>query len=352
MKNKNGNTNRLIWVLAAFFGVACIGLSLVVFSFVRTTTANYTGVGINPFQSSGDGGDETAEPGALPTAVEVLATPHPWDGSSRVTMLVMGIDYRDWVAGEGAPRTDSMMVVTFDPITGEGGFLSIPRDLWVEIPGFGHNRINTAYMFGEANQLPGGGPALAVQTVEDLIGVPIQYYAVIDFATFERFIDEIGGIDVLVREEMRIAPIGAETSIALEAKPYHFNGAEALAYARVRKGAGDDFGRAERQQQVLLAIIDRIVGFDMLPGLVARAPSLFSEIASGVRTNLTLEQMVSLAWSALRIPKDQIHQGIIAPPQMIEFYTRPDGAQVLRPVSDQIREMRDDIFIDSGAIQP
>jgi len=352
MKRLRGRSNRLIWLLAALFGIACIGLGLIVFSFVRNITANYTGVGINPFQTRGSEVSATAEPGALPTAVEVLATPNPWDGSSRVTMLVMGIDYRDWVAGEGAPRSDSMMVVTFDPITGQGGFLSIPRDLWVEIPGFGHNRINTAYMFGEASQLPGGGPALAVQTVENLIGVPIQYYAVIDFQTFERFIDEIGGIDVLVREEMRIAPLGAETSIALEAKPYHFNGAEALAYARVRKGAGDDFGRAERQQQVILAIIDRIVGFDMLPGLVARAPSLYQELATGVRTNLSLEQMVSLAWSALRIPKEQIRQGVIAPPQMIEFYTRPDGAQVLRPVSDQIRELRDEIFLETSAIQP
>ena len=345
-------SNRLVVILWVLFAGACIGLGLLAFSFTRTMVANYTGVGINPFQPGELQGGATAEPGTLPTPVQVLATPRPWDGASRVTMLVMGIDYRDWEAGEGAPRSDSMMVVTFDPITGQGGFLSIPRDLWVEIPGFGHNRINTAYMFGEASQLPGGGPALAMQTVENLIGVPIQYYAVIDFHTFEQFIDEIGGIDVLVREEMRIAPIGAETSIALEAKPYHFNGAESLAYARVRKGAGDDFGRAERQQQVILAVIDRIVGFDMLPGLIARAPALYQEMATGVRTNLSLDQMISLAWSALRIPKEDILRGVIAPPQMIEFYTRPDGAQVLRPVSDQIRALRDTIFLETSAISP
>ncbi|MBN2555127.1 MAG: LCP family protein [Anaerolineales bacterium] len=345
-------SNRAVVILWILFAGACIGVGLLAFSFTRTMVANYTGVGINPFRPGEVQGGATSESGALPTPVQVLATPHPWDGASRVTMLVMGIDYRDWVAGEGAPRSDSMMVVTFDPITGQGGFLSIPRDLWVEIPGFGHNRINTAYMFGEASQLPGGGPALAMQTVENLIGVPIQYYAVIDFHTFERFIDEIGGIDVLVREEMRIAPIGAETSIALEAKPYHFNGAEALAYARVRKGAGDDFGRAERQQQVILAVIDRIVGFDMLPGLIARAPALYQELATGVRTNLSLDQMISLAWSALRIPKEDIQRGVIAPPQMIEFYTRPDGAQVLRPVSDQIRVLRNSIFLETSAISP
>ncbi len=75
----------------------------------------------------------------------------------------------------------------------KAGMLSIPRDLWVEIPGFGFNRINTAYTYGESNRLPGGGPGLAVKTVESVIGVPIQYYAVIDFSAFERMIDEIGG---------------------------------------------------------------------------------------------------------------------------------------------------------------
>jgi len=352
MKKTDLSSKRMLVVYAVLYISACLVLAFIVFTFVRNLSASYTGVGLNPFQPRQGSGEATDDADSLPTPFEVLATPQPWDGSSRVTMLVIGIDYRDWLRGEGAPRSDTMMLVSFDPITQQGALLSVPRDLWVEIPGFGHNRINTAYMFGEASQLPGGGPALAMQTVENLIGVPIQYYAVIDFQTFERFVDEIGGIDVLVREEMRIAPIGAETSIALEAKPYHFNGAEALAYARVRKGAGDDFGRAERQQQVILAILDRIVGFEMLPGLIARAPSLYQEIASGVRTNLSLDQIISLAWSAFSIPKEDIQQGVIGPPQMVEFYTRSDGAQVLRPISDQIRALRDELFLQSSSIAP
>jgi len=229
--------------------------------------------------------------------------------------------------------------------------VSIPRDLWVEIPGFKHNRINTAYMLGEAYNLPGGGPALAQQTVENLLGVPVTYFAVIDFHTFERLIDEIGGIDVLVKERIRIAPIGAESSY-LEAKPYHLNGAEALAYARVRKNAGGDFGRAERQQQVVLAALDRVVGFDVLPGLVARSPALYQELASGIRTNLSLEQIISLAWLVLKIPSDDVQSGYIGPPKMVGFYTRPDGAQVLRFVPDQIRIMRDEIFVETSAFSP
>jgi LCP family protein required for cell wall assembly len=263
----------------------------------------------------------------------------------------MGLDYRDWVASDSSPRSDTMMLITIDPLTLQAGMLSIPRDLWVEIPGFKHNRINTAYMLGEAYNLPGGGPALAQQTVENLLGVPVTYFAVIDFHTFERLIDEIGGIDVLVKERIRIAPIGAESSY-LEAKPYHLNGAEALAYARVRKNAGGDFGRAERQQQVILAALDRVVGFDILPGLVTRSPALYQELATGIRTNLTLEQIVSLAWLALKVPKENIQSGAIAPPKMVGFYTRPDGAQVLRFVPDQIRILRDDIFVETSAFGP
>jgi LCP family protein required for cell wall assembly len=290
-------------------------------------------------------------PGVTPTAVRLEVEPQPWDGKSRVTVLVMGLDYRDWVASDSSPRSDTMMLITIDPLTLQAGMLSIPRDLWVEIPGFKHNRINTAYMLGEAYNLPGGGPALAQQTVENLLGVPVTYFAVIDFHTFERLIDEIGGIDVLVKERIRIAPIGAESSY-LEAKPYHLNGAEALAYARVRKNAGGDFGRAERQQQVILAALDRVVGFDILPGLVTRSPALYQELATGIRTNLTLEQIVSLAWLALKVPKENIQSGAIAPPKMVGFYTRPDGAQVLRFVPDQIRILRDDIFVETSAFGP
>jgi len=351
-KGSSKIANWAIGLLAAAFGVTLVIAGFVSFSVVRDLTASYTGVGLNPFQNRpGSEGDGPAPPGVTPTAVRLETIPQPWDGKSRVTVLVMGLDYRDWVASDDNPRSDTMMLITIDPSTLQAGMVSIPRDLWVEIPGFTYNRINTAYMFGEAYNLPGGGPALAQKTVENLLGVPITYYAVIDFHTFERLIDEIGGIDVLVKERVKIAPIGGISSW-LEAKPYHLDGAEALAYARVRKNAGGDFGRAERQQQVILAVMDRVVGFDILPGLVARSPALYQELASGIRTNLNLEQIISLAWLALKVPKENIQSGLIGPPSMVGFYTRPDGAQVLRFVPDQIRIMRDEIFVETSAFSP
>jgi LCP family protein required for cell wall assembly len=323
------------------------------FATARGLAESWTGTGLNPFapqQPTPVG--STAVPGSTAAAPVAEITPIPWNGSERVTILVMGLDYRDWIAGEGAPRTDTMMLVSYDPITKKAAMMSIPRDLWVEIPGFTHNRINTAYVYGESNRLPGGGPALAAKTVEALLGVPIPYYMVVDFSTFEKMIDEIGGIDVLVSERIKIAPIGREAHW-LDAKPYHLDGADALAYARIRKGAGDDFGRAQRQQQVVLAILDRVVGLDMLPQLVAKAPTLYQELSGGVRTNLSLQDMISLSWLVVKLnKKTDILSGVIAPPKMVGFYTRPDGAAVLRPVPDQIRILRDQLFAATSGYAP
>lgn len=287
----------------------------------------------------------------------------PWDGTERVTILLMGLDYRDWERNDGPPRTDTMVLLTIDPLSKTAGMLSIPRDLWVEIPGYEHNRINTAYFLGETYKVPGGGPALAMRTVENLLGVPIQYYAVIEFSAFERMIDEIGGIDVLVKQRVKISPID-RTSIWLEAKPYHLDGAEALAYARARKTEGGDFDRAERQQQVALAIRDRIVGFEMIPTLITRAPALYNELKTGVRTNLLdanappdqiidqLQQLIALGMLVLDIDPATIDKGVISPPDQVVLTILPSGADVLKPVPDQIRILRDEIFTNTGSLGP
>lgn len=354
-KNKKNSglaaLDRLVWVLVAGFLLMVCAASFLVHTTVREAVASGVAFGGGGFQPQVTPGGPTPEGGAgpTPTLVSLDAEPRPWDGSSRVTVLLMGLDFRDWEAGAGAPRTDTMIVVTIDPLTRTAGMVSIPRDLWIEIPGYDHGRINTAYSLGERYRLPGGGPGLAVKAAESVLGVPINYYVVVEFSAFERLIDEIGGIDVLVRERIKISPIG-RTSFWLEPKAHHLDGAEALAYARVRKNAGGDFGRAERQQQVAFAVLDRVVGFDMVPRLVSRAPRIYQEISSGVRTNMTLQEMVSLGWLALQVPKENIQRGVIAPPNMVGFYTTETGASVLRPVHDQIREMRDRIFTSTSAI--
>ena len=116
----------------------------------------------------------TAEPNTTPGSPTMMAaipisevTPVPYDGSKRVNILLMGLDYRDWTAiQKNEPsRTDSMILFTYDPITKTAGFLSIPRDMWVAIPGYDYGKINTAHFFGQMNNLPGGGDLLAAKTV-------------------------------------------------------------------------------------------------------------------------------------------------------------------------------------------
>lgn len=305
-------------------------------------------------------GSSTTSPSngiSAPTPVPTLSSgpaPEPWDGASRVTILVMGLDYRDWEAGDGPPRTDTMILLTIDPLTKIAGMLNVPRDLWVGIPGFEYGRINTAYPLGIAFNVPGGGPALAMQTVESLLGVPIDYYAIIDFYAFEQFIDELGGINMTVSAEIAVDPIGKGNTVVLKPGNYLFDGPTALAYARARHTEGGDFDRATRQQQVILAIRDRIV--ELGPAQVAtRVPALYNELAAGIHTNLSLDDALKLGWLALGIPISSVQRGAIAPPNAVSMATinTSEGTQdILIPVPDQIRLIRDKVFASSTMASP
>jgi LCP family protein required for cell wall assembly len=224
----------------------------------------------------------------------------------------MGLDLRDY-EGEGPSRTDTMMLVTMDPVSRTAGMLSIPRDLWVNIPGFDYGKINTAYYLGEMYDLPGGGPGLAVQTVEELSGVDINYYAQVDFSAFENFISEIGGVKVDVPYEITVDPIGPHNTVTLQPGLQTLDGPTALAYARNRETFGSDFDRADRQQQVVMAIFDQITSLGTLPKLIANSPIIYSNLKNGIHTNLNLKDTISLAWTVAQIPRENIKRGLIGP---------------------------------------
>lgn len=342
-------------LLAIGFVAMAIVSSLLVFNTVKALVSNWTGIGLPALfspaaQEPGAEGELAGETPSLELGTQADAS--AWDGTTRVNILLMGLDFRDWQREDGPPRTDSMMLVTLDPVAGTGGMLSIPRDLWVEIPGFEHNRINTAYFLGETNRLPGGGPALAIQTVENLLGVPIQYYGVIEFSAFERAIDEIGYVEIWVDEDIKISPIGRLSYWLRGGRGHQLDGASTLAFARARKTEGGDFDRAERQQRVALAIRDQVTELKAIPGLIASAPQLYREISSGIQTNLSFEQLIGLALLAFQLEPGAISRGVIGPPEMVLLDTHPDGAQVLKPVPDKIRVLRDEIFTGTGAIAP
>ena len=138
----------------------------------------------------------------------------------------------------------------------------------------------------------------------------------------------------------------------MEPKDYLLDGPTALAYARARHTEGGDFDRAQRQQQVILAIKDRIV--DLGPTeLASRAPALYNELAAGIHTNLSLDDALRLGWLALDIPISSIQRGAIAPPNAVMLAKSPDGAQdILIPVPDQIRLIRDQVFASSSMASP
>ena len=274
----------------------------------------------------------------------------PWDGNSRINVLVMGLDSRE-ADSDDIPRTDTMILFSLDPESRTAGMLSIPRDLWVEIPGFDYNKINTAYRLGEVYNVADRGPGLALRTAEELLGMEIDYYAMVDFLAFENFIDELGGVTITIAEKIVIDPLGKHNTETLEAGEHVMPGYLALAYARSRNSSGSDFDRAGRQQQVIMAIRDQILSAELLPTLIKNSPALYQNLSSGISSNLTLLQLVRLAWAAQQIPEVDIRKGVIGVDQ-VDFAFSYDGQDILRPLPDEIRQLRDEIFTLTGPPVP
>jgi LCP family protein required for cell wall assembly len=243
-----------------------------------------------------------------------------------------------------------MMLLTIDPVTKTGGMLSVPRDMWVNIPGFGYNRINTAYFYGQSYALPGGGPEMARKTVGNFLGINIDYYAVVEFTTCEEMIDTIGGVCLTIPEKITVGRT-YEHSVELLPGPQCLDGKSTLGYARARYTEGGDVDRAARQQQVILAIRDKVVK-NFLP-LIAQSGTLYNQLSGGINTNLSLTDAVRLAMLAKDIPLDNIQPGVIDYTMMQDGTTTINGqeAAILRPFPDKIRELVDKIF-GSGTMIP
>lgn len=243
----------------------------------------------------------------------------------RVNILVMGTDCRP--IDRGACRTDTMMIATLDPKTLTAGVVTIPRDLWVPIPGVGENRINTANWYGVVNKYPGGGPALAKRTVEYNFGRRIHYYVLIDFNGFRRIVDKLGGIDIDVPKPINDPLYPDEnfgySPLYIPAGRIHMDGDLALKYARTRHQDGD-FGRSKRQIQVLLAIRDKALRLDVIPKL----PSLVQEMWGVVDTDLRPQEVIALAQVAVRVKTENIRYGSIDQTMTVEYRER-SGAYVL-----------------------
>jgi LCP family protein required for cell wall assembly len=300
--------------------------------------------GVNP----GTGGDAAA---GIPLQSNNAPAAATWDGKSRINILLLGLDYstKRQAQDQGSPLSDTMILVTVDPLTQTIGAMSIRRDLWVNIPGFEYNKINAAYKLGEDYQLPEGGAGLAMDTVESLLGVPIDFYARVDFNAFKRIIDEIGGVPITLQQPMLLDWMGNGNKFWIEPGTYVMPGNYVLAYARTRDAEyGDgDYARGNRQMEVISAIRDRVLNLNNLATLVARAPAIYNEISAGVQTNMTLDQAVQLAYLMAQIPRENMSTYNISQNEAPGEIT-PDGIYILRVIPDQLRLLRDQMFTASG----
>lgn len=257
----------------------------------------------------------------------------------RVNLLLLGTDRRE---REGsASRTDTIMVATLDPETRSAGVLSIPRDLWVTVPGYGQERINAAYELGEISQR-GRGLDLTRKTVEQLLGVPIHHYVLVGFAGFEKLVDELGGVVLDVErpiwdDEFPDHHYGTRR-IFFQPGLQRLDGESALWYVRTRH-ADSDFGRARRQQQLLLALRAQALQLNMLP----KAPSILAAVAGMIKTDVRPPQALALAQAAKEIDPTRVVSRVIDE-SVTSHWVTPAGAQVELPDTAALQQLVQEVF--------
>ncbi len=262
--------------------------------------------------------------------------------SRRQTIMVMGIDQRN--SADAYTLTDSILLLTIEPSQQSASLLSIPRDLYVEIPNFGKHRINAAYTLGarEGGQL--GGAELAMQTIESNLGIQVDHYALLNFQTVINVIDAIGGVTVLVPETID-DPSYPDMNYGfdpfyIEAGEHLMDGETALKYMRSRHGS-DDFNRSQRQQQVILAFRDEILS-QRDSGILQVAPVLIEKFRDGFFTDLTTADIIAFANASTDLSSFRISSNVLNYDYVRSQATETQGTVlVLKPeeVSELLRQL-------------
>jgi polyisoprenyl-teichoic acid--peptidoglycan teichoic acid transferase len=256
------------------------------------------------------------------------ALPYVRQPAGTVNILLLGMDR---IAGQGVARTDVILVAS---IFGDGpsvSLLSVPRDYYAWIPGWGLDKINTAYVRASGIAYPGGGPALTKATVEYNFGIPIHYYAMVDFSSYRTIVDAVGGVDVVVECPFHdtypdLESATGQTDIDLYPGVHHLSGKYALWYVRSRWNTSD-FDRHRRQQQVLLAILHQARNQNML----VRLPELWDAYSQSVETDLGLKDVLYLASIAGRLDSRDINNYFVRGSSLLTSWTAPNGGAVLVP---------------------
>jgi len=339
----------LAMLLATFYSVVILSLALVagnlLYDWTRSNIVpplpqlSYSTQAANASQRPGvsSAGDSTdGSHGAPAQGTGSKATvPMP---ERRVSILLLGTDER--ADDKEPPRTDTMLLLTLDLEHRTAGMISLPRDLWVPIPGYDiTTKINTAYGIGEKRGYPGGGPQLAKDTVSSFVGRPVEYYIRVNFNGFVRFLDLIGGIDIYVPQTIHddrypTADYGFET-FHLDAGQQHLDGETALKYVRTRN-VDSDYGRAARQQQVIQTVMDKVLQTDMIPTLVAKLPQLSATMRDSVSTDMSLATAVQVAQYVRQNSFREVRRLVLDNRYGTESYSE-GGAWILIPDRARIR---------------
>lgn len=259
------------------------------------------------------------------------------EGDGRVNILLLGIG---GPGHDGADLTDTIMIASLDPVNNKVALLSIPRDLWVKIPGYGSQKINATYTYGkEASKSKNlidqerDGLALVDKTLGAVIGIPIHYHALVDFVAFQQTVNALGGVTVNVPETLYDPTIAWENhynpTIA-KAGIQTFDGGRALLYVKSRE-TSSDFARGERQRLMIVAIKDKIfsVGTFSNP---ARTSQLLSSFGDNIYTDFSLNDIMRLYHVFSKLPSNDISSlDLVTPPHAFLTTANIGGLSVVEP---------------------
>lgn len=295
----------------------------------------------------------TGEASLKASAFATVAAKDPGDGE-RINILLVGLDALPW---RDSTLTDSMLVVSLDPAGETATMVSVPRDL-VQMP-LGDGRVygpklNSLMAYADANpdRFPQGGMRALEDAVGAILDIPIHYYISADFYGFVELVDAIGGVDIDVARgfyDPTYDGLGVNKERVLgwgvEAGPNHFDGWEALAYARSRKADGEsDFTRAARQQELLLAMRDRVLADG---SLLWRIPEQIEALGDVVRTDIPAARIPALAALIEELRRDSIVRVVLQKP-LVTGKRDPVYGSVQHADIDAIHALRDSLFPSPG----
>jgi len=277
---------------------------------------------------------------ATPTPIPLPTVEGGCGGPEQMTIALLGVDDRS--ADYSQPtRTDAISLISVRFADKTASMLSFPRDLYVPLPnlenvGISQERLNTAWLYGEVYEVPGGGAAELKDTIALNFGIRVDRFVLVNFGAFEASVDALGGIDVDVPKQIYDsaypADDGSGGTIVFQLDPglQHMDGVTALRYARTRH-QDDDYHRIQRQQQVLLAIRDKLLS----PRVIPQLPALISALGALARTDLSAQEIAALACVGPQIDRSAITVHAIDGTMVIPW-TTPTGGSVSIPNRDAI----------------